>query len=273
MELIKSQGEEGFVERVNERVKFAHPLRKIALPAIGLLAGIILWEIAGLLNPVLLSTPMAAFEAVVTMAIDGVLAKAFIESAILYVIGLTGAIVFGVGYGLAVSRSQLLATSTLWFVYAAQAVPVVGLTPFVLAGLGFGIPAKALIVFLISVFPILLSTAEGARQVPVTLVEVAKLAHSTERQIWVHVLVPHTLPFAMSGIRQGIATAFVGTIAAEFFINASGIGGLLVTLSYRFDIAGVSGVTVLLAVFAVGLVEVGRLAEVLVTPWNKPRRR
>jgi ABC-type nitrate/sulfonate/bicarbonate transport system permease component len=236
---------------------------------LGLLLGLGLWQVAGQRDPVLFATPARSFQALVTLTLDGSLPSALLSSGKLLVVGLALAIVIGVIFGILLARAQAVRDSTEWLLFALQAVPIVALSPLILAAFGFGSPAKSLVVFLSAVFPIVINTAEGARRAPTTLLEVAHTFRSSEWRIWSDVLLPHTVPYAMTGVRQGIAMAFVGTLVAEFFINASGIGGLLISASTQFDSASVLGLTVLVSVLAVALMACGRALENHFAQWRE----
>lgn len=241
----------------------------LAVSALGLLAGLGLWQWAGQRDPVLFATPGRSLSALATLTEDGTLPSALLSSGRLLVVGLALAIVAGVGFGLLLSRARLLRSSTDWLLFALQSVPIVALAPLILSAFGFGLPAKTLVVFLTAVFPITVNTAEGAHRVPTTLLEVARTFRSSEWRIWKDVLLPHTVPYAMTGVRQGIAMAFVGTLAAEFFLNASGVGGLLLAASTRFDSATVLGLTLLVSVLAVALMGCGRAVEGYFARWRE----
>ncbi|MFD6329648.1 ABC transporter permease [Streptomyces niveus] len=241
----------------------------LAISALGLLAGLGLWQWAGQRDPVLFATPGRSLSALATLTEDGTLPSALLSSGRLLVVGLALAIVAGVGFGLLLSRARLLRSSTDWLLFALQSVPIVALAPLILSAFGFGLPAKTLVVFLTAVFPIAVNTAEGAHRVPGTLLEVARTFRSSEWRIWKDVLLPHTVPYAMTGVRQGIAMAFVGTLAAEFFLNASGVGGLLLAASTRFDSATVLGLTLLVSVLAVALMGCGRAVEGYFARWRE----
>ncbi|WP_051760502.1 ABC transporter permease [Herbidospora cretacea] len=243
--------------------------RGLLVSLAGLALGLIAWQVAGQRDPVLLATPVRSVEALAAMVSDGTLPAALLDTGLLFVAGLAAAIVGGVGYGLVLSRSRALRGSTGWLVFAFQSVPIVALAPLILAAFGFGFGAKTLVVFLSAVFPILINTAEGAKHAPRTLLEVARVHRSGEWPLWRDVLIPHTLPYAMSGIRQGIAMAFVGTFIAEFFLQATGIGGLLLSASARFDSATVLGLTVLVSVLAALLMGLGRRLERAFAPWRE----
>lgn len=241
----------------------------LAISTLGLLAGLGLWQWAGQRDPVLFATPGRSLSALATLTEDGTLPSALLSSGRLLVVGLALAIVAGVGFGLLLSRARLLRSSTDWLLFALQSVPIVALAPLILSAFGFGLPAKTLVVFLTAVFPIAVNTAEGAHRVPATLLEVARTFRSSEWRIWKDVLLPHTVPYAMTGVRQGIAMAFVGTLAAEFFLNASGVGGLLLAASTRFDSATVLGLTLLVSVLAVALMGCGRAVEGYFARWRE----
>ena len=243
--------------------------RRLALAAAALGVGLLAWHLAGEQNPVLFATPGRAIGALVELGADGSLGVALWESGVLYAIGLAASIVVGVIYGFLLSRSRLLRDGTQWLIYLIQAIPVVALTPFILSGLGFGLPAKALVVFIVTVFPILINTAEGARQVPPVYSEVATIYGSGELRYWLDVLIPHSVPYVMTGIRQGIAVAFVGTVAAEFFLNPTGLGGMLLLAGNRFDSAAALGLTLLIAILASLFVALGAVAERKFSPWRE----
>ncbi|MFD9870187.1 ABC transporter permease [Streptomyces niveus] len=254
--------------RVRRLVRRLTPL---AISAAGLLVGLGLWQWAGRRDPVLFATPGRSLSALATLTEDGTLPSALLSSGRLLVVGLALAIVAGVGFGLLLSRARLLRSSTDWLLFALQSVPIVALAPLILSAFGFGLPAKTLVVFLTAVFPIAVNTAEGAHRVPTTLLEVARTFRSSEWRIWKDVLLPHTVPYAMTGVRQGIAMAFVGTLAAEFFLNASGVGGLLLAASTQFDSATVLGLTLLVSVLAVALMGCGRAVEGYFARWREVR--
>jgi ABC-type nitrate/sulfonate/bicarbonate transport system permease component len=76
----------------------------------------------------------------------------------------------------------------------------------------------------------------------------------------------------MTGIRQGVAMALVGTLIAEFFLNANGIGGLMLSASSRFDVSTVLAIIALIAILAVSLMAVGRLLESRFSTWRSEER-
>jgi ABC-type nitrate/sulfonate/bicarbonate transport system permease component len=121
---------------------------------------------------------------------------------------------------------------------------------------------------LISIFPILLGTAEGARSIPRRHLDVAAIFGSNERQLWRDVILPYVTPYAMTGIKQSIALTMVGTLVAEFFLNPDGVAAVLLQGTTIIDTTSVLAVTVFVAALAVVLVGVGELIERYLVRWR-----
>jgi NitT/TauT family transport system permease protein len=235
----------------------------------GLALGFVVWQFAGLRYSILFATPRRTVERMTDLASSGQLGSAIIESATYLLAGFGAAAVFGILYGLLVARAQLIRVSTEWVVYFAQAVPIVAVIPIILSAFGFGFGAKTLVVFLVCVFPICINTAEGARRTPKALLDVTKVYHSGEVRIWLDLLLPHTLPYAMTGLRQGLAYAFVGTMAAEFFLSATGVGGMMLTASGRVDSPAVIGLTIMTGAVATMSLALVSWLEGRVSTWRQ----
>jgi NitT/TauT family transport system permease protein len=126
-----------------------------------------------------------------------------------------------------------------------------------------------LVVFLFAVFPMLYNTVEGARSIKPEMIEVAHSFRSTEWALWRDVMVPYTLPYTMTGVRQAIGRALVGMIAAEFFLSSTGLGQLIMTASQNFDTAGVFASVLVIALIGVGLMRLGLAIERHFARWRQ----
>lgn len=244
-------------------------LLSVGLSGIGLVLGLVVWHVSGSAEPVLLSTPLGSAETLIRLIETGELVEALAESGLIFVLGLFASIVVGVGVGVLLARSSMLYGATGWLVFALQAVPIIAVAPLIVLAVGFDTGAQVLVVFLSAVFPILVPTMEGARQVPPSLVDVTKIFRSREWRVWRDLLLPHTVPYAMTGVRQGIAMALVGTLVAEFFLKVNGLGGLILAASANFDTSTVLGLTILIAVIAVVLMNVVSLVERRFATWKE----
>lgn len=202
------------------------------------------------------------------MLADGPLLAALFVSGELYLVTLVFNIVVGVTIGLLLARSKLISAALEPYVYILYATPTISLVPFVSVLFGFEFWPRVVVSVLISIFPILLGTLEGARSIPRQHLDVAAIFGSNERQLWRDVIIPYVTPFAMTGIKQSIALSMVGTLVAEFFLNPDGIAALMLEGTTVVDTAKVMAITVFVAAIAVVLVGIGELVEWFLVRWR-----
>ena len=200
---------------------------------------------------------------------SGPLLPALWVSGELYLVILAFDIIIGVTLGLLFARVALVSAAFEPYAYILYATPTISLVPFVSVLLGFEFWPRVLVGVLISIFPVLIGVAEGARSIPRQHLDVAAIFGSNERQLWRDVIIPYVLPFAMSGIKQSVALAMAGTLVAEFFLNPDGIAAVLLQGTTVVDSGWVLAVTVFISAIAVALVGVGELVERYVIRWRR----
>jgi ABC-type nitrate/sulfonate/bicarbonate transport system permease component len=237
--------------------------------AVSLLAGAALWEFGTRgMSPALVSPFSATLLRLVEMIQTGELSSGVLGSLALFLTGLGLAVATALPLGLLLARARRIRIALSDYIMLMNATPLVALIPLILSIAGLDFPAKVLVVFLFSFFPILFNTIEGARSIKPELIEVARSFRSTEWAIWRDIMVPGTLPYAMTGIRQAIGRALVGMIAAEFFLSASGLGQLIMTSARNFDTAALFGTVLIISLLGAALSGVGRALENRFTPWR-----
>jgi ABC-type nitrate/sulfonate/bicarbonate transport system permease component len=236
---------------------------------LSLIAGAALWEVVGRAVPVAFMVPLSAtLMRLWELTIAGPLLSQLANSAVLFITGLTLAIVAGMPLGLLLARVPWVRIGFEPYLMVLYATPMVALIPFILSMMGFGFWPKVLVVFLFSVFPILYNTVEGARSLKPELIEVAQSFRSSEWALWREVMLPYTLPFAMTGVRLAIGRALVGTVASEFFLSATGLGQLIMISSQNFETASVFAAILVIGLIGVLLMNVGRRIENYFARWR-----
>jgi ABC-type nitrate/sulfonate/bicarbonate transport system permease component len=231
--------------------------------------GLSIWEIAGHMTNAAFLVPFS--ETLIRLAQlwqSGALQAQLLSSAALFASGLVLAIAVGVPAGLLLARVEVLRRALDPYIMMLYATPMVALIPFILSLMGFGFAPKVLVVFLFAVFPVLYNTVEGARSIKPELIEVARSFRSGEWALWREVMVPYTLPYAMTGIRQAIGRGLVGMVAAEFFLSATGLGRLIMNASQNFDTSGVFAAILIIGVIGVALMRLGRMIENHFARWR-----
>jgi ABC-type nitrate/sulfonate/bicarbonate transport system permease component len=246
----------------------ARRLRGPVVTVLSLALGALVWELIGRQSQ---ETSFVGFwptmRALEAMIRDGELFRAMGNSLELFGIGLGLSIVVGFFLGLLLARIRWLRIGLEPYINALYATPAVALIPFILV-FGFSLKQKLIVVFLFGLWPILINTLEGARSVSETLLEVSRSYRSTEPKLWRHVIIPYTLPYTMTGIRQAIARCLVGVIASEFLLSASGLGELILLNTERFEIGRVLAAVLTITVLATVLMSIGRAIENYFARWK-----
>ena len=85
-------------------------------------------------------------------------------------------------------------------------------------------PAATWTIFICSIWPMILNTAEGVRRVPSDYINVARVLNLSEMKIVTKILFPAVLPYMLTGIRLSIGTAWLVIVAAEMLTGGVGIG-------------------------------------------------
>jgi len=237
--------------------------------------GIVLgaWEIYGrlFLSPAVFTYPTAIARAFFQLTVSGELAAAAAQSFIVLFIGWLSGILLGIPVGLLMARFRLVERSLDTYVNALYATPTVALVPLIINWFGFTTLARIVIVFLFAVFPVLINTFQGVRNVEPNLIEVARSFCSSESRLWGDVVLPSALPYIVAGLRLAIGRALVGLVVAELFTAIAGFGGIIErsTSAIRYDRMMVP--VAILMIVGVGLTEGLRALERWLAPWTARR--
>ena len=235
-----------------------------------LLITLALWEWYGhSTNPILFTYPTAIAHAAMDMLADGTLLSALGQSLYVLFTGFVLGTLVGIGVGLLSGRSQVVACLLDIPVTALYATPMVALVPILVLWFGFGTSAKIVIVLLFTVFPVLINTQRGVREVDPRLVEVAHAFCSPEYRLWTDLILPSALPFVMTGIRLAIGRALIAIIVAEFYTAISGLGYLIVSNAHVFQTARVFVPIVVLMLLGVVITGLLEMVEARISPWRQ----
>ncbi len=236
---------------------------------VSLMVGAAIWEVVGRMSSRAFFAPFSStLYELFNMAKSGSLWSALGSSMALFATGLAAGIVAGVPLGLLLARAKKLRVALESYVMLMYVTPMVVLIPFIMSLLGFGFSAKVLVVGLFTFFPMLYNTVEGAKSINPALLEVSYAFRSSEWSLWSELLLPYTLPYIMTGLRQAIGRALVGMVAAEFFLSASGLGGMILLSSRNFELSRVLGAILIIAIIGFLLMQAGLMLERRFASWR-----
>lgn len=110
-------------------------------------------------------------------------------------------------------------------------------------------PAAIWVIFISSIWPMILNTAAGVRQVPEDYLNVARVLKLSEWKVLTTILFPASLPHVLTGVRLSIGVAWLVIVAAEMLTGGIGIGFWVWDEWNNLDVAHI-----IIAIFIVGLI-------------------
>jgi NitT/TauT family transport system permease protein len=227
------------------------------------------WEIFGRrVNPLFMSYPTAIAKAGVTLVASGELLEALKSSLLTLLIGFLTASCIGIVGGLLIGRYRYVDAATDWIVNALYATPLIAIIPLVTLWFGLGDAAKLFIVTILAVFPVLINTASGVRNVPSALIDVGAAFAANEWQVFTKIILPAVLPYIMTGLRLGIGRSIIGMVAAEFYTAITGLGALIIKYGNQYDTASTFVPILILMLLGVTLTTLIRKIEAMLAPWR-----
>ena len=241
----------------------------VRLGSVALVLG--LWEFAGpRLNPLILRPPSAIFRAFFELVGTGEPQEAFGQSLREFAAGMAIALVAGILIGVASGRNRFIYNAIDPIVGALYSTPSVALVPLISVAFGraaMGDEPRIATVALFAIFPILINTQQGVRNVDQSLLEVARAFSSSERRLWTDVILPSATPFVLAGVRLAIGRGLIGMIVAEFLIGLVGLGYLIIAYENVFRIDRMFVPVVVVSAMGILLMSFVQWIEGRVAPW------
>jgi len=243
--------------------------RKVIVRMLSFAVVFLLWEYYGRrVNPILFTYPSAIALAFVSLVASGELQSYMKESLLVLTYASILSIVVGVLLGVIMGRFSIVEWATDVYINALYSTPMVAVVPLIVLWFGFKVPAKVIIVFLFMVFPVLLNTYEGVKNVDRNLQEVARSFCSSEGQLWRHLIIPSAIPFIVAGVRLAIGRGLVGMIVAEFYTSVTGLGYMIVRYANALETDKLFVPIVVVMLLGVGLMGLAKWIEGRIAPWR-----
>ena len=196
------------------------------------------WELAtrlGLEPPIILPSPASVAGAFRTLFSSADVWFDFKASGQELLYGYALAAIVGISAGLAVGWYRRMGYFFDPFINFLYAVPRVALGPLLVVWLGIGLSSKVALVFLISVFPILVNTSTGVRSLDPHLVRVARCFGASDLKIFRTIALPGSVPFILGGLRLAVGQALIGVFVAELLGAEHGIGAMIENAGQQFQ--------------------------------------
>jgi ABC-type nitrate/sulfonate/bicarbonate transport system permease component len=125
-------------------------------------------------------------------------------------IGFVLAVCCGIGLGIAIYRSPVLARLLYPLVIASQTVPIPALAPLLLVWFGYGLGPKVLVTALVGFFPLVVNTVEGLRATDRDVVNLLRSFGASRTTVFRLVELPSSLPAIFAGAKIAVAISVIG---------------------------------------------------------------
>jgi len=211
-----------------------------------LLAELKLWP------PYLFPTPWGVGEALYAGFQDHTFLIAIAVSMRRVLIGYAISVVLGMVLGLGVASSKFLEETMGGLLVSLQSLPSICWWPLALLWFGLSQNAILFVVVMGSLLSVTLAMEDGRKQMPRIYAMAGRNLGATGFQLFWHVLLPASLPFIVSGLKQGWAFAWRSLITAEMLYLSLGLGQVLMMGRDLNDMSAV--IAVMILIIAIGYV-------------------
>jgi NitT/TauT family transport system permease protein len=233
----------------------------------------LLWEIFGRqADPLFMTYPSAIASAAVEMIRSGELGEAIVLSMVPFIIGLAISLTAGIAIGLLIGQFELIEYTLDPYINALLAIPRVALVPLIILWFGLEMEGKIVIIVSVAMFPVIVNTYAGVKDIRGSLLEIGRAYGATELQTFIKIVLPAALPFIMVGVRLAVGYGIIGMIVAEFFTAIRGLGGLIVFYSNNFATAKLFVPIVVVGLMGIGLTQSVLALEHWLSPWRESER-
>jgi ABC-type nitrate/sulfonate/bicarbonate transport system permease component len=244
------------------------PLHGTRIEALALVGGVLLWEALGWLLAMPWLPPFSKImEALVQFVQSGVILGNAAVSLQGLAIGFSVSLIVGLFVGALMGRYRRVEKALDVYVHALFISPSMIFAPIFFAIFGLSDLVRIAVIVMYSLFVIIINTATAVRTVDSALVEMASSFGAKERQIFLRILLPASLPLIFAGIRLGMGRAVKGMINGEMFIAMVGLGALAQRYGSQFEASKVFAIA--MVVLIIGLVTnwLVQLLEHRLTSW------
>ena len=160
-----------------------------------------------------------------------------------------------------------------FIIAATYPLPKVALIPLLMVWLGLGeAPILAMSVMGV-VYPVIVNTVAGAKNIDPLLIRAARDLGATDRQLFREVMLPGSLPMIFAGLKLGAGIAFVLVVAAEMVIGKMGLGNIIAEAAAILHLDVVFATLLELCVIGILLFMLVDFLERVAVPWHLKVRK
>lgn len=177
-------------------------------------------------------------------------------------------VVFGMLIGILIGLTNLGRRSMYPIVLLLYGIPQAILLPLFVLVFGLGPASKIAFGFSHGIFPVIVNTIAGMRNVSPLMLGGAAAMGATRAQQVRYVIFPHMVTTVFAGLRLAMTLTLLGVVLAEIFVSQGGIGFFTLLYSETFNPAALMALVLTLALMAIALNELVRMVEAHFSRWK-----
>ncbi|HEY9621043.1 MAG TPA: nitrate ABC transporter permease [Crinalium sp.] len=208
-------------------------VRKLFPPAIALIVFLVIWQVLTSLPGATLPSPSQTIQDTWELIVNPFYDNGGNDKGLLLqiwaslgrvAIGYLLAAVVGIGLGILTGTNKFMYEALDPLFQVLRTIPPLAWLPISLAAFQQAQPSAIFVIFITAVWPVIINTTEGVRQIPQDYNNVAKVLRLSKPEYFLTILLPAAVPYIFTGLRIGIGLSWLAIVAAEMLIGGVGIG-------------------------------------------------
>ena len=184
------------------------------------------------------------------------------------VAGYLTAVLVSIPLAFAIAYSRFLEETVYPIIVFLQIVPKIAIAPLFIIWFGFGFIPKLLLVFLLSFFPIVVSSIAGFKSVDTEILDLARSTGASPWMMFRKIRLPYALPSIFTGLKVAAALSATAAVVAEFVASDKGLGYLLLEFNGNLNTSMVFATIVVLSIVGLLVYYAVELIERVLIPWH-----
>jgi nitrate/nitrite transport system permease protein len=208
-------------------------LASVLPPVLTILAVLALWQLLGGDGTGGLPAPLTIWTESKALILDPFFDNGGVDKGLFWHVA-TSLSRVGVGFALSAAAGialGVLVGSSVWFhrgldpiFQVLRTVPPLAWLPLSLAAFREAQPSALFVIFITAIWPIIINTAVGVRNIPADYVNVGKVLRLSPLEFFVKILLPAATPYIFTGLRIGIGMSWLAIVASEMLLGGVGVG-------------------------------------------------
>ncbi len=206
---------------------------RVVPPLVVVAAALLVWELLCRQSGATLPPPSAVLRDTWELIVDPFFDRGGIDKGLFWhlsaslqrvALGYALASMAGIALGTLVGQSMWAMRGLDPVFQVLRTVPPLAWLPLSLAAFRDGQPSAIFVIFITAIWPIIINTAVGIRNIPQDYRNVAAVLRLNHLEFFWKIMVPSAAPYMFTGLRIGIGLSWLAIVAAEMLIGGVGIG-------------------------------------------------